>query len=132
MRSYLRGGGERRWRMDRHWVHLGVWKGIISIACYGFNQSDQQSGPMFHNFIHFYAGTNVLIDAGTLGGASLWTITLPLWMPFIGFSLLPIICAVRRLGKRPLGKAQCSTCGYDLRATPDRCPECGKTVEKAM
>jgi hypothetical protein len=64
-----------------------------------------------------------------------WVVVFPLWLPAILFAVPPtgwLIAWRRRRGRRGL----CGVCGYDIRATPDRCPECGailvkrKTVER--
>ncbi len=51
-------------------------------------------------------------------------VAVPLWVP------LAVAClgVVVPRGRRRAGT--CRSCGYDLRATPDRCPECGTTVER--
>lgn len=38
---------------------------------------------------------------------------------------LPIAYWARAAARRRRDQRRCAACGYDLRATPDRCPECG-------
>ena len=52
---------------------------------------------------------------------------LPLWSIVVFLSLFPALW-LRGLGRRH--RDGCPNCGYDLRASPDRCPECGTLVKK--
>lgn len=54
----------------------------------------------------------------------------PTWFVFSLFACLPLSRGSWRLWRRTKHRnGHCPACGYDLRATPDRCPECG-TVPK--
>jgi hypothetical protein len=73
------------------------------------------------------------IDLESLGLAFLtnpnspgdWKAQAPLWLLCL-LALLPVsLTLARRYWKRPRPAGTCVNCGYDLRATPERCPECG-------
>lgn len=50
----------------------------------------------------------------------------PLWPLAVLFALLPMHALYRVIRRRNrLEKHECPRCGYDMRATPERCPECG-------
>ena len=54
------------------------------------------------------------------------TLAVPHWGVLVAFALLPVLRVTAlsdRRRRRRLGL--CPACGYDLRATPGRCPECG-------
>jgi hypothetical protein len=55
------------------------------------------------------------------------TLMMPHWFLVALFAIAPSIELRRRIkaSRRRSGFGICRKCGYDLRATPDRCPECG-------
>ena len=61
----------------------------------------------------------------------LW-ISLPLWIPTLVFGISLYACRPllhrRRRKRKKLGL--CLKCGYDLRSSKDRCPECGEASER--
>ncbi len=59
-----------------------------------------------------------------------WRVFIPLWMPSGLFAISLMLCCLplgRRRKRKKLGL--CIKCGYDLRGSKDRCPECGNEFE---
>jgi hypothetical protein len=69
----------------------------------------------------------------TPGSRDLRSIGTPHWLPALVLSLLPLFRLIRHLRRRSLLlPGHCLHCGYDLRATPSRCPECGTIPTNAV
>jgi len=67
-------------------------------------------------------------DAGHLLGLTShsWFFPPPYWSISLAAAVLPLLWyALKLLGYPGFGPNSCRRCGYDLRATPDRCPEYG-------
>jgi hypothetical protein len=52
-------------------------------------------------------------------------VLVPYWFLTLLTALLPTVATARFLRRRRYGAGFCRCCGYDMRATPARCPECG-------
>jgi hypothetical protein len=63
-------------------------------------------------------------------------VQIPFWAAIALASILPALWLVRRRRltrrRRRADRGQCLACGYDLRQSPERCPECGLVVAENL
>ena len=64
------------------------------------------------------------------GAESAWIVLVPCWVPVAIASLALLCIGARRLLRRwrQHKPGTCRKCGYDLRASSERCPECGTDI----
>lgn len=69
----------------------------------------------------------------TNGGGRVRGFQIPMWSLVLPFGILstPVLMRARRWrrARRRRRAGQCPTCGYDLRASPETCPECGRPAQ---
>ena len=72
-------------------------------------------------------------SSATTGVVGVWYVVVPLWMPASFFAVVWsfkfLLPSLRRRRRERLGL--CLSCGYDLRGSINRCPECGNEFEGA-
>jgi len=59
-------------------------------------------------------------------------VNVPYWLTGVIGAVPPLLLARNELRRRRKRHGACLVCGYDLRATPDRCPECGTSPASSV
>ncbi len=122
-------------------VVIGSVRGSLALACLdaGHDFLRSVSGDDNANRIvqmldtfgfdanHRFAGFAYV--AGNVNGAGFWMVEVPYWLIVLVTAILPVRVFVQRRQRRSRERSgHCLACGYDLRGSPRRCPECGATA----
>jgi hypothetical protein len=97
-----------------------------------YGSSFRQNHPAFGLFTFAIEriDVNLAKDIGLAIYERGWRVTFPLWWLALFFGIAPAIALLRRRRSMREISGLCTKCGYDLRATPNRCPECGTMSPK--
>ena len=115
-------------------LNLGLRRDLLPIDCPAarFQTHPAVAPTDFSFFTYFRLPTHHLGDFGIARGFGRgsrdWLVAAPFWFLCLLLALpsmtrVVILATVRRRHRRMHGR--CVACGYYLRATRDRCPECG-------
>ena len=91
----------------------------------GWSQSRVPAGHVKSALVSW----NHFLDAYHWGFGYGWaesTLLIPHWFLALLFAIFPAVWIRRRRNRIPPG--HCQKCGYDLRASEERCPECGTAI----
>jgi hypothetical protein len=109
---------ERIWLESRRFRSLPAWYWLSFVGLFAIAMVRPQFVLTVPNHPSLSYHVSKMFNGGITGiSISIW------WL--VGLQLL-IASALPEIRKR--ATHICGICGYDLRATPDRCPECGTPV----
>ncbi|HEX4796877.1 MAG TPA: hypothetical protein VH370_24005 [Humisphaera sp.] len=134
-------------------VELEIWRiptsraerpdTVFHLSCDSDEASSrEQSGSMWENLGFGYLRTTdigfdqrleVTLPPGLFGNtqAGRMSVSFPHWLAILVFGVAPAAHLFQLLKARKRRRRGCCvSCGYDLRATPEQCPECGAVPVK--
>ena len=122
-------GGEQMFKEDVDSGFTKVSWRHVSPRQFSFNYNpDVRNRPLLYRL--GFRFSHSMIDASPSPGYS--EARIPDWFLAVITAILPAIFLWRVYrNRREIRAGLCASCGYDLRATPDRCPECGTIPTKA-
>jgi hypothetical protein len=128
-----RGASDGSWEADvSRYGNLDIRSGSVPIG--GIWSDGSISSDRTLGFATFTASGPAIAfrsPAGGFASCSLMAsgVGVPLWFLLCLTAAPPAVAAARHLRRRRIAararSGLCPSCGYDLRASPDRCPECG-------
>jgi hypothetical protein len=107
-----------------HWSALGVALGLLPIG-YRYVRSGLYGFAIGHcGLLVLHPAWWISAVSGDCGHTLHAASTFYLVVTAVAWGISPIMARRYRVPRRS-PRGLCPHCGYDLRATPDRCPECG-------
>jgi hypothetical protein len=102
---------------------------VVASACFGNGDDHWIDGEKTHYSFRLTGG-NLIIGwrpSEPTGALNFRRLSVPLWALALALAVLPTVRLIRgfRMSSVEVSPLICLKCGYDLRASPDRCPECG-------
>lgn len=122
----------RRYVHRRHPPETFAWPDLHWLIGFGYLRRLDDFDLVNHS-----TGVRIRDDDDDSHGSGLsiagmtYQIVVPIWSIVLVFGAFPVLRAIqwrrRRFAAR---RGHCRKCGYDLRASEDRCPECGTPIQK--
>jgi 4-amino-4-deoxy-L-arabinose transferase-like glycosyltransferase len=114
---------------DARWTNMRGWAGGWERGSNRVRDRHDLVAPYLGSTARRFLGFAFVDDRSPDGSTRRTALAIPYWS-IVLLLPIPLLLALLRARRRRWRQrhAHCLTCGYDLRASQDRCPECGTAI----